>query len=181
MKPLPRPSCFNAIKKSLLPLTLLTVLLLLSPAAMSQSGEIGDVCLGQYVSPANCTANDVRLQQFFAAEITESCAQGIPGEAEVVLEALVTPNQPNRYGIGIFVNLEGGSAISGDLCLHSHLFPFSSDPNDWNTTTINGVTTFLEPFPEVNGDMRRHAAATWCSKCAQGTARSAYRVPRHHR
>ncbi len=80
--------------------------LAIQPAA-AETGVIGNVCVGQYVSPANCTANDVRVREFFATEITESCAEGIPGEAVVVLEALISPNQCDRYGIGVFVNLDG--------------------------------------------------------------------------
>ena len=147
------PTCY-AIRHAFLPLLLLAAILLLLPqTAVSQTGVIGDVCVDNYVSPANCTANDVRVEQFFVNSITESCSQGVPGEAEVVMEVLITPNQCDRYGIGIFVNLEGESAISGDLCLHSYLAPFSSDPNDWNSTTIDGILTFLEPFPEINNDM----------------------------
>lgn len=91
MKSLHQASVFNAIDNWVIPLSLFVTAWLLPPVAMSQSGVTGDVCVGQYVSPANCTANDVRVEQFFVTSISESCSQGVPGEALVAMEVLITP------------------------------------------------------------------------------------------
>ena len=127
----------------------------LSPAALANgTGQVGNYCAGQFVNPANCTANDVLFEEFEVVDIIESCTQGVPGEAEVVFDAIVVSNSPNRFGIGLFVNLEGTSAISGDLCLHDYLSPVnpSTNPADWPTEIVNGGPAYVAPFPNINGD-----------------------------
>jgi uncharacterized repeat protein (TIGR01451 family) len=131
------------------------VLALAMPAlAANGTGQIGNFCAGQFVNPANCTANDVLFEEFQVVEVVESCTQGVLGEAEVVFDAIVVSNSPNRYGIGLFVNLEGTSAITGNLCLHDFLSPVhpSTNPGDWPTEIVNGGPAFVAPFPNINGD-----------------------------
>ena len=119
------------------------------------TGVVGDVCLGQFVNPANCTANDVLIEEFEVVEVIESCSQGTLGEAEVVFNAIVVSNSPNRFGIGIFVNLEGESAITGSHCLHDFFSPVneSTNPADWPTVPLdNGNLAYVAPFPNINED-----------------------------
>ncbi len=135
--------------------SLVVLFFLLSTAAVANgTGQVGNFCAGQFVNPANCTANDVLFEEFDVVEVVESCTQGVPGEAEVIFDAIVVSNAPNRYGIGMFINLEGTSAISGDLCLHDFLSPVNSstDPADWPTEIVNGGSAFVAPFPNINAD-----------------------------
>jgi hypothetical protein len=84
--------------------------------------ETGNVCVGDYRPGATCNAQDARIERLEVISITESCLDGVVGEAEVVLRAVVSPaGGPDRYDVGIFLALDNGSAIGGDMCFHAHL------------------------------------------------------------
>ncbi len=93
-------------------------------------GESGDVCVKDFRSGAVCTANDVRIDDLIVVSVSEECAEGTPGETEVVFKALVSSDgSPNRYDIGMFLALDGGSARDGDSCYHDYLdSPLTSTP-----------------------------------------------------
>lgn len=86
--------------------------------------------MGDFQPDFACTANDIRTEALNPVQIIEGCADGVPGEAEAVFEALISAvASPDRYDIGLFVALDGGDARMGDSCLHDHLDPpLSVDP-----------------------------------------------------
>ena len=107
------------IRRFSLPLVL--ALAVAGPAAAQQEGNF---CVRDFTPAAGCNANDVRIEQVIVDSITETCAAGVPGEAEVVLQVLVSADgSPDRYDIGLFIALDGGSARDGDSCLHDYLNP----------------------------------------------------------
>lgn len=114
-------------------------------------GEIGNFCIEDFISPANCTGHDVETGTLLVQQVIEGCAEGVPLEAEVVFDGLVMTHGPARYGIGGFISLDGGDARTGDICLHTFLSPVhpSTDEDDWPT---DGMGNFIEPFPNINGD-----------------------------
>ncbi|GAB4184804.1 MAG: hypothetical protein Tsb002_08100 [Wenzhouxiangellaceae bacterium] len=127
---------------------------LISPYALAQSGEIGNLCVQDFRSGANCTANDVRIESFVPLNVIENCGDGVEGEAEMVFEALISAaGSPNRFDIGIFIALDGNSARTGDSCLHDYLDP-PVDPNpiygDANSDTIADLNT--PPWEDLDGD-----------------------------
>lgn len=87
-------------------------------APIGFQGETGNVCVTDFQSPANCTANDVLIEAFSPVSVVETCGDGTFGEAEMVLQVTVTSNAPDRYDIGLFVSLDASLAIDGDDCLH---------------------------------------------------------------
>ncbi len=101
---------------------------------------MGNVCVRDYQPGAVCTANDVRIEALEVVSVIEDCASGVVGEAEVVMRTLVSSaGSPNRYDIGIFVALDGGSARDGDSCFHDYLDPpLTPTPTlgDFNTDGI---------------------------------------------
>jgi uncharacterized repeat protein (TIGR01451 family) len=90
----------------------------------AQSGEIGNFCVQDYQPGAGCTANDVRIEALTVVSVVEDCLTGVVGETEVVFETLVSSaGSPDRYDVGLFLALDGGSALSGDVCYHDYLDP----------------------------------------------------------
>src|SRR5262245_6775256 len=77
-------------------------------AAPAQSqGEIGNGCVARFEPAANCTADDVDTGELRIRTVLESCAQGVPDEAEVVFDVVMNSGSPDRYGIGVFLALDG--------------------------------------------------------------------------
>lgn len=113
--------------------------------ARAQSGETGNVCVQDYQPGANCTANDVRVEELRVYNLIEGCGEGTIGEMEVEFEALVSAEgSPDRYDIGLFLALDGGldTALTGDNCFHDYLAPpLTTSPtySDYNTDGINDV------------------------------------------
>ena len=123
-------------------LTLGIVVLALSAVAVPAQ-EIGNFCVGDFVQPANCVANDVRIESFSVVEVIEDCLSGVEGEAEMILEVLISAEgSPDRYDLGFFISLDGDSAIDGDLCLHANLAPpLTPTPTygDYNSDMIDDI------------------------------------------
>jgi uncharacterized repeat protein (TIGR01451 family) len=93
-------------------------------AAPATAQQIGNLCVRDFQPGAVCTANDVRVQAISLVTLIEDCGTGVIGEAEAIFEVLVSAEgSPERYDIGIFLALDGGSARDGDLCLHDYLEP----------------------------------------------------------
>jgi uncharacterized repeat protein (TIGR01451 family) len=98
--------------------------LLIVHTASAQSGETGNVCVRDYQPGAVCKANDVRIELLEPITIVEDCDTGTIGEAEVIFEMLVSAEgSPDRFDVGTFLALDGGSALSGDSCFHDFLEP----------------------------------------------------------
>ncbi len=105
--------------------------------------QIGNVCVRDFRGGAVCTANDVRIQETTVLSVVEACDVGVWGEAEVLVEILVSSEgSPDRYDIGLFIALDGGSARDGDSCFHDYLEPpLTSTPTygDANLDTVPDI------------------------------------------
>jgi uncharacterized repeat protein (TIGR01451 family) len=123
-------------------LSTLAAVALPSPAAAQ--GETGNVCVRDYRGGAVCTANDVRIEALDVVSVIEDCLTGTVGETEVVFRALISSaGSPNRYDIGVFLALDGGSARDGDQCYHDFLSgPLTATPTygDANSDSIPDLT-----------------------------------------
>jgi uncharacterized repeat protein (TIGR01451 family) len=121
---------------------------------ISLVGETGDFCVRDYRSGAVCVANDVRIEALTVVSVVESCVTGVVGETEVVFETLVSADgSPDRYDVGLFLALDGGSARDGDSCFHDYLEPpLTTTPTygDKNLDTIPDV--FDGPWWDDDGD-----------------------------
>jgi len=114
---------------------------LVLPAVALAQGEQGNVCVRDYRGGAVCTANDVRIEALTVVSVVEDCVSGTPGETEVVFETLVSSaGSPDRYDIGLFLALDGGSARDGDNCYHD----FLSGP-------LTPTPTYVEEDPMLTG------------------------------
>lgn len=133
----------------------LVLLVVFSGGALAQSGVEGNYCVRDFQPGAVCTANDVRIEELTPVNIIETCSEGTPGEAEVVFEALVSADgSPDRYDIGLFVALDGGSARDGDSCLHDYLDPPLTANPTYGDYNVDGVDDILDgPWLENDGDM----------------------------
>lgn len=119
--------------------------------------EFGNVCVQDYQGGAVCTANDVRFESFVPFQVIEGCAEGTPGFATIVFEVVVSADgSPDRYDVGMFIALDGLSALTGDNCFHDYLDPpITTTPTygDVNTNGVpdifNGPWVDLEPLDGV--------------------------------
>jgi uncharacterized repeat protein (TIGR01451 family) len=113
------------------------------PRSAAAQGETGNVCVRDYRSGAVCTANDVRIEALNVVSVLEDCLTGVVGETEVVFEALISSaGSPDRYDIGLFLALDGGSARDGNQCYHDFLSgPLTATPTygDKNSDTIPDI------------------------------------------
>lgn len=97
--------------------------ILLTPR-QANAQESGNYCVQDYASGAVCTANDVRIKELRIVEVVKPCYLDPVGYLDVVFEALVSSEgSPDRYDIGMFMALDGGSALTGDSCYHDYLPP----------------------------------------------------------
>jgi hypothetical protein len=79
------------------------------------------------------------------SSIVESCDAGVPGSAVAQFEVFVSSvGAPDRYDIGLFVALDGGSARDGDACLHDYLEPPLSTTPTYGDKNGDGV-------PDIDG------------------------------
>lgn len=126
----------------------------LAVTSVGVSAQEGDFCVADFVQPANCVANDVRIEEFTVVEILEDCLEGVEGEAEMILEVLVSSEgSPDRYDVGFFVALDGGSALDGDNCLHSYLAPPLDPEPDYGDANSDGIDDILNgPWWDADED-----------------------------
>lgn len=89
----------------------------------SLAAETGSVCVRDYSAGLDCTASDVAITALAPVTILEDCASGDPTTAEAVFEVWVSASGANSFDIGLFLALDGGSALSGGNCLHDYLEP----------------------------------------------------------
>ncbi len=111
---------------------------------------------------ANCTANDVSLS--LIAQVQESDGCSFPGDtAQVQMQAHLIATSRERYDIGIFIALDGGTGRTGS-CHHNYLPPPLAPPGvlDVGSPLIgNGGTAFFDA--ELTED-----PADSCGDLAQG-------------
>ncbi len=118
----------------------------------SVAAEIGSFCVHHYSAGIDCTAEpEVRIAALSPVAILEDCATGDPATAEAVFEVWIATAGPNRYDIGLFVALNGGSAISGGECLHDYLEPPLSNAPTYSDANGNGILE-LHGGPWWNGE-----------------------------
>ncbi|HZI45491.1 MAG TPA: hypothetical protein VFD53_09735, partial [Ilumatobacter sp.] len=110
----------------------------------------------------NCTANDVSLAVL--AEIVESDGCDFPGDtAQVKLQTRLIAGANERYDLGIFIALDGGTARTGS-CHHNYLAPPLAGLGAY-TPGSSGIGNGTGPFfdAEITED-----PADSCGDLAQG-------------
>jgi hypothetical protein len=130
------------------------------PAGASAQ-ESGNVCVQDYWPRAGCTANDVRIEELVPVRVVEGCNEGETGVVEVVFEALVSAaGSPNRYDIGMFIALDGNSALTGDNCYHDYLAPPVTSTPAYGDRNSDGIPDLYDgpwwdggPDGDLCGDM----------------------------
>jgi len=90
------------------------------PAASAY--ETGAVCVRDFSSGITCTGVDVRIMDITSVTILEDCPTGDPSTALASLRLRVAAAL-SRYDIGLYLSLNGNSALSGTQCLHDYLEP----------------------------------------------------------
>jgi hypothetical protein len=122
-------------------------------AAAAQSGEQGSVCVHDYTPGLICDSPDVAVEALVLSNVVEDC--GVDATAQVVLDVVLSSDVLNRYDPGIFLSLNGGSALSGALCYHDYLAPPISTSPTYGDSYPNGVPDIrngpwvdLEPFAQ---------------------------------
>ena len=116
--------------------------------------ETGSVCVGDYRPGATCLGQDVRLERLEVMSVTESCSEGVVGEAEVILRALLSAvGGPDRYDIGFFLALDSGSANTGHMCYHGHLGGSRTAEPTYGDFDADGKADIVDgPWWNADGD-----------------------------
>jgi len=121
------------------PVFLAVVAFLLSPllvtvfiTTQAAAGSGGNPCIKEEIGGnPPCTANDVRFSALDVISGPTSCILGeiVTLEVEATLES-----GPERYDIGLWINEDGGSALSDPdgTCYRDYLHPVSVDNSDCN-------------------------------------------------
>jgi hypothetical protein len=140
----------------------LALVVLLAAPGVARA-QTGNVCVQDFLPGAVCTANDVRIQALNLVSIVETCAAGVPGEAEAVFDVFISASgSPERYDIGTFLALDGGSALSGDACFHDYLQPPLTPTPTFGDKNMDGIA-------DVDGGPWLDADADQCGDISAGT------------
>ena len=138
-----------------LAVSLLVILFLAVTPRLARAQEIGNFCVQDYRPGANCTANDVRIEQLKILQLVKPCNVAPTGVMDVVFEVLVSSaGSPDRYDIGLYLALDAGQALSGDSCYHDYLPPpITTTPayGDFNLDNIPDIYN----GPWWNGESNR--------------------------
>jgi len=123
----------------------------------SFAAETGSVCVRDYTPGRTCSGSDVAITALEPVTILEDCASGDPGTAEAVFDLWVSAGGSSCYDIGLFLALDGGSALSGGNCLHDYLEPPLATSPTYGDADGDGVPDILhgpwwnaEPFDPVD-------------------------------
>lgn len=124
-------------------------------AAGGDPPQSGNFCVQDFQGGAVCTANDVRFEEFIQVQVIEDCPTGVPGEATIVFQVVVSADgSPDRFDIGMFMALDGGSALTGDDCLHDYLDPPLTDTPVYGDANTNGIPDILNgPWWDEEADV----------------------------
>lgn len=131
---------------ALLGVTAMLAILLISVRLVSSYTEGAAPVACMNVTP--CTANDVRIKNIYLTTLTTpACLDDGTGTlyADVLMRAEIQTGATDRYDIGLWVALEGGSANTGSSCYHGILTPLENPP----------TTSFLAdggPYRNTDGD-----------------------------
>jgi hypothetical protein len=119
---------------------LLVTFLLIATSESAQAQEIGNFCVQDYQTGANCTANDVRIEELRIIQLIKPCNVAPTGVFDAEFEILISAAQsPNRYDIGVFLAMDGGSALTGDYCYHDYLPPPITPTPTYGDYNADGV------------------------------------------
>jgi hypothetical protein len=128
--------------------------------------ETGNFCVQDYLAGANCTANDVRIESLRIIDLVKPCYVAPTGVMDVVFEALVSSQKsPDRYDIGLFLALDGGSALTGNSCYHDFLPPPITTTPTYGDFNSDGIPDIYNG-PWWNGESGR---ADTCGDIASNT------------
>jgi len=105
------------------------------PAASAY--ETGAVCVRNFSAGITCSGQDVRIMDVTPVAILEDCPGGDPTTAEASLKLRIAASL-SRYDIGLFLSLNGNSALSGTQCLHDYLEPPLSTSPTYADSDGNG-------------------------------------------
>lgn len=132
------------------------------PAA-AEAQQTGNFCVRDFQPGAVCTANDVRIQALNLVNIIETCAAGIPNSALANFEVFVSAvGAPDRYDIGLFIALDGGSARDGNSCFHDYLEPPLTATPTYGDANGDGI-------PDLSGGPWWDADLDGCGDIASNT------------
>ena len=108
----------------------------------------------------NCTANDVQLGLIVEVQQSDGC--DFPGDtAQVQLQGALRATSAERYDIGIFIALDGGTARTG-VCHHNYL------PSSGSATYVPGAPGIGNgPGPFYDAEVSEDAADD-CGDLLQG-------------
>lgn len=124
--------------------------------------EIGNFCVHRYAPGRECTGSDVSIAALTPVSVLEGCASGTPGSAVAVFDLRAAAGGLSRYDIGLFLALNGGSALSGADCYHDRLDPplvtaptYGDSDGNGRPDIRNGPWWNGEPFDQIDdcGDM----------------------------
>jgi hypothetical protein len=110
-------------------------------------GAGADVCLktaGGFGNTPPCTANDLQTALITKFAGPPVCVDG--GTIYVQMQANTLSGSNQRYDVGYFINLDGGSANDGVLCYRDYL------PPPLNTTPWTGSGNRNSPFFDADTD-----------------------------
>jgi hypothetical protein len=134
------------------------------PAAFAY--ETGAVCVRDFSPGITCSGNDVRIADVTVVAILEDCPAGDPSTAEASLKLRIDNGPQSRYDIGVFLSLNGNSALSGTQCLHDYLEPPLTTSPTYTDSDGNGK-------PDLSGgpwlDAEPLDPADECGDIAAGT------------
>ena len=121
--------------------SVLLIGLLVSPG--TPAAEIGNVCIHHFSPGITCQGTDVQLTRLELVTLLESCAAGDPATAEGTFRVWVSA-ATTTYDAGIFLSLNGQTAISGAQCLHDYLEPPLNTSPRFGDVDGNGRSDLLD-------------------------------------
>ena len=141
---------------------------LLVPTA-PRAAETGNVCVRHYSPGISCIENDVQISKIQAVTVLEDCPSGDPSTAEATFRVWASAGNSSRSDVGLFLALNGDSALSGGNCFHDYLEPplvVSPSYGDFDANggpdLLNGPWWDGEPFAQPQdlcGDIQAHTDA----------------------
>ncbi len=118
----------------------------------SNAGESGNVCVSHYVANANCTSNDVIVENVVVKDLIDGC-NGPADTATVRLDVSLWSPVAHRWDIGVFVATDGGSARDGSSCYHDYLAPpLTATPAYVPSQTDSKWELYNGPWLDSDGD-----------------------------
>ena len=125
----PTSQCRGFIRSHLVRYALLLAGGLIAAATPAFAQSFNNLCIKEQIGGnPPCTANDVRVGSMQLIAGPSSCDPTNPTPFAVTIEATIESG-PDRYDIGLWLNTEGGSALSdpsGANCYRNYLHPVGS-------------------------------------------------------